>query len=163
MGINAVTAQISKAVTSTTVGVGSMQNGGTTRRLLLTEFICGSDAATLGTANFRWQIQRSTTGATGTTVTAAATNYLDGHTLDISEIGVFSSGGIISNLTANGTLTANAILLTIALAEPATFRWVANPGFEIVVPATTNAGLHFLTPVCGGTPSVAAQITCEDR
>jgi len=168
MGINAVSAQILKPVTSTTVGVGAISAGGTTRRIFLTEFLCGSDAATLGTSNFRWELTRSTSAATGTSVSAT---YVDGHALGGAEVD-FSTGSspsfvaignIKSNLTANGTLTSGAIMLTLALAQQATFRWVANPGFEIVIPAISAAGIHFLTPVCAGTPSVAAHITCEDR
>ena len=157
MGINAITAQIIKSVTSTTVGVGTM-TGNSSRRLLLTEFLCGSDAATLGTSNFRWELNRSTADGTGTT---ASLTYVDGHTPDASEH--IPVGGIKSNLTANGTLTSGAIVLTIAMAQQATFRWVANPGFEIVIPASGTAGIHFMTPVCAGNPSVAAQITYEDR
>ena len=157
MGISAVTAQILKSVTSTTVGVGTV-NGNASRRLLLTEFLCGSDAATLGTSNFRWELNRSTADGTGTTVTQT---YVDGHTPDGSERVIV--GSVKSNLSANGTLTSGAIVLTIALAQQATFRWVANPGFEIVIPASGTAGIHFMTPVCGGNPSVAAQITYEDR
>lgn len=159
MGINAVSAQLLKPVTSTTVGVGMISNG-TLRRILLTEFLCGSDAATLGTSNFRWEINRSTSVASGTSVFPT---YVDGHALGGSEVDFSSVASCKSNLTANGTLTSGAIMLTIALAQQATFRWVANPGFEIVIPATSGAGIHFLTPVCAGNPSVAAQVTCEDR
>lgn len=152
------TGQILKPVTSTTVGVGSLeQSGGTPRRLKLLEFLCGSDAATLGTSSFRWEVQRSTSAATGTSVSP---NVLDGHIFGGSESG--TSALIKSSLTANGTLTSGAIMLTIAIAEQATFRWVANPGYEIVIPSSANNGLHFMTPVCGNTPSAAAQVTFED-
>lgn len=151
------TGQIAKAVTSTTVGVGSLEGTSSTNRNRLTEFLCGSDAATLGTANFRWEIRRSTTISTGT---AVALNRLDGQALTADEGG--KTTNLISNLTANGTLTSGAIMLTIAMAEQATFRWVANPGCEIVIPASSAAGLHFMTPVCGNTPAAVAQVTYED-
>lgn len=149
------TGQIAKSVTSTTVGVGSVETvGSPTRRIKLLEFICGSDAATLGTSNFRWEIQRNTAAATGTTVTPVA--------LDPSDPtgNVFST--LKTNLSANGTLTSGAIMLTIPISQQATFRYVANPGSEIVVPATTSNGLHFMTPVTGNTPSAAAQVTFEE-
>lgn len=147
------TGQILKATTSTTVGVGSLENPGSgVRRIRLLEFLAGSDAATLGTSNFRWEIQRSTTTATGTSVTPQALDPADPSTSTI----------IKSNLTANGTLTSNTIMGTLPIAEQVTFRWVAPPGGEIVIPAVANNGLHFMTPVCGNTPSAAAQIVFED-
>lgn len=150
------TGQILKATTSTTVGVGALSISTTgsaqTHRAKLLEFFCGSDAATLGTSNFRWEIQRSTTTATGT---AAGVNALDPSDSTVN-------WDLKSNLSANGTLTANAIMMTIAIAEQATFRYVANPGSEIVIPGTPSNGLHFMTPVCGNTPSAAAQILFEE-
>lgn len=148
------TGQILKATTSTSVGVGSLEAlSSAIRRVRLLEFLCGSDAATLGTSNFRWEIQRSTTAGTGTTITPSALDSAD----------VASASAILrSSLTANGTLTSGAIMLTIPVAEQVTFRWVAPPGGEIVIPASANNGLHFMTPVCGNTPSAAAQVTFED-
>lgn len=43
--------------------------------------------------------------------------------------------------TAEPTLTAGAILLEIAHNQRATVRWVAAPGSELVVPATSGNGL----------------------
>lgn len=146
--------QILKGTTSTTVGVGSLEcPGSTPRRIKLCEFLPGSDAATLGTSNWRWEVNRSTSAATGTAVTPNALDPADAAAVSL----------IKSNLTVQGTNTAGAIPLTIPLNQQATFRWVANPGFEIVVPATNNAGLHFNTPVAGGTPSAAATITFEEQ
>jgi hypothetical protein len=148
------TGQILKAVTSTSIGVGALAAASSSaRRLKLTEFLCGSDAATLGTSNFRWEFQRSTTAATGTAIAYSG--------LDPSE----GSGGSVlqGNLSANGTLTTNALMMTIAISQQATFRWVANPGSEIIIPATANAGLHFMTPVCGNTPSAAAHVIWDEQ
>lgn len=148
------TGQILKATTSTTVGVGSLEAlSSGVRRLRLLELLVGSDAATLGTSNFRWEVQRSTTTATGTSVTPNALDPADT---------TAANAVMKSNLSANGTLTSGAIMLTIAIAEQVTFRWVAPPGGEILVPASPNNGLHFMTPVCGNTPSAAGQITFED-
>lgn len=145
------TGQITKSVTSTSVGVGSLENPNTgANRLLVLEFLCGSDAAALGTSNFRWELQRSTTAATGTGVNS--------NPLDPSDT-ITPNCNLKSNLSANGTLTSGAIMLTIAMSEQATVRFVANPGSEIIVPATGFNGIHFMTPVCGNNPSTAAQVT----
>jgi hypothetical protein len=147
------TAQILKAVTSTSVGAGSLeQPSSASRRIVLTEFLCGSDAATLGTSNFRWEFIRSTSAATGTLVSISV--------LDTADVVV--SANVRSNLSANGTLLTGAPVNTIAVSQQATFRWVAAPGKGIIIPATNLAGIHFMTPVCGNTPSVAGQINYEE-
>mgnify|MGYP001564187104 CR=1 FL=1 len=147
------TNQVLKATTSTTVGVGSIEVSGTLRRFKLLEAILGSDAGTLGTSNFRFEFQRSTSAATGTSVTPAANDPADGAAVTLLK----------SNLTVQGTNTAGQIMLTVPLSQQATFRWVANPGREIVVPATTLNGLHLNTPVSGNTPSAAATIIFEEQ
>lgn len=145
-------AQISKAVTSTSVGVGSVEvpNGGSHRFKLL-EFEFGSDAATLGTSTFRLEIQRSTTPGSSTNLVTPIP--ID----DPNDLAFFQPK---KELTANGTLSGSP-LLTMAIAEQATFRYVAYPGYEIVVPSVSMAGIHFLTPVCGNTPSVAIHLLVE--
>lgn len=46
-------------------------------------------------------------------------------------------------ITVDPTLTAGAILLRKALNQRATFRWVAAPYGELVIPATTSNGIGF--------------------
>jgi len=146
--------QFLKATTSTTVGVASLEAASASpRRVKLCELVLGSDAGTLGTSNFRWDVNRSTTTATGTTVTP---NALDPADTTLTAI-------IKSNLTVQGTNTAGAIPLSIPLSQQATFRWVANPGFEIVIPGSASNGLHVNTPVAGNTPSAAGTIIAEEQ
>lgn len=57
-----------------------------------------------------------------------------------------SSMTFLSNLTTSETRTASTVLLDITVNTQARFaRWVAVEGGEIVIPATTDAGvdLHF--------------------
>lgn len=139
--------QVLKTTTSLTVGVGSLEAPSSTpRRIALAELIVGSDAGTLGTSNFRFELQRSTTAATGTSVTP---NPLDPADAACSAV-------MKSNLTVQGTNTAGQIPLTIPLSQQATFRWVANPGYEIIIPAVATNGLHLNTPVSGNNPSAVA-------
>jgi len=147
--------QILKTTTSTTVGVGSIEMAGSgMRRAKLCELILGSDAGTLGTSNFRFEVQRSTTAATGTTV---ALNPLDPAD-SLAAVTLLKS-----SLTVQGSNTAGQIPLTIPLSQQATFRWVANPGFEIVIPAIANNGLHINTPVAGNTPSAAVSVIIDEQ
>jgi hypothetical protein len=138
---------ISRAVTSTSLGVGSAEvPSGQSRRFRLLEFEFGSDAATLGTSSFRLEIWRST--SPGSTASGLPTPISMDDPNDLSPI----IGK--KELTANGTLGSSP-LSTLAIAEQASFRWVAYPGGELIVPGVQFNGLHFLTPVCGNTPSVA--------
>jgi hypothetical protein len=145
--------QFLKATTSTTVGVASLEAAAASpRRVKLCELILGSDAGTLGTSNFRWDIQRSTATSTGTTVTPNALDPADSLLTAI----------IKSNLTVQGTNTAGAIPLSIPLSQQASFRWVANPGYELVIPAVASNGFHINTPVAGNTPSAAGSIIGDE-
>lgn len=148
------TGQMLRSVTSTTLAVGTIEIGATARRVKLLEVIVGSDAATLGTSNFRWDFQRSTTASTaGSSLGAAAVDPAD----------VASNFSYKTGVTANGTLTSGQVMLTIPMSQQTTVRWVAPPGGEIVIPATTNNGMHFLTPVCGNTPSAVCQFYAEEQ
>ena len=146
--------EIFKATTSTTVGIASLECPGSgMRRFKLCELIVGSDAATLGTSNFKFQVQRATSTATGTTIVLDPSDPADAVAVTILK----------NNLTADGTVTAAKIPLTIPLNQQATFRWVANPGKEIVVPASANNGLHIRTPVSGNTPAAAGTVWIEEQ
>lgn len=145
--------QVLKTTTSTTIGIGSLEAPASSpRRISLSELIVGSDAGTLGTSNFRFELQRSTTAATGTAVTPEPLDPAD----------AACSALLKSSLTVQGTNTAGKIPLTIPLSQQATFRWVANPGFEIIIPATASNGLHLNTPVAGNTPSAAATLVFSE-
>lgn len=136
-------AQGLKTTPSTSVGVCSLEAPASgMRRIKLHDLIVGSDATTLGTSNTRYDVQRSTTAATGTAVTPEPFDPADA-----ASAALFKSA-----LTVQGTNTAGKIPLTIPLNQQASFRWAAAPGREIIIPATASNGLHFNTPVAGGTP-----------
>jgi hypothetical protein len=48
-----------------------------------------------------------------------------------------------ANATAEPTVTAGSSLLSYPLNVRASYRWFANPGQELVIPATNLAGLAF--------------------
>ena len=100
--------------------------GGTGGRLKWTEAIMGSQAAPVEqTSEFRGY--RSTgTGATGTVETEFQNDPAD----------VAPAGVALSDLTAEPT--GKVYGLAFPLHQRGTFRWVANPGEEIIVAATAN-------------------------
>ena len=63
---------------------------------------------------------------------------------------------------AEPTYTAATILLSIALNQRATFRWVAAPGCELVAPATADNGIGCKSSASGGTAAHAVSMIFEE-
>lgn len=105
-------------------------------RAQIAEWILGAGVATTPNATAAWTFiaQRCTTAGTGAAVTPQATDPAD--TLASTFVAK-------QTITADPTLTAGAILLWIPLNQNATFRWVANPQYELVIPATASNGFGF--------------------
>jgi hypothetical protein len=135
-----------------TLPVGSVTAHGTRpRRGKIYDLIFGSEASPADNP-FLWQVQRHTGAGTSTPVTAqpldpgdAATELLAGeaHTVDV-------------------TATATAFLLSVALNQRATFRWVAAPGGELVYPATASNGLHVRTPTMSAV-AISATVHVDEQ
>lgn len=81
----------------------------------------------------RWEVMRATTSATGT---AAVENSLD---IDAPTAEILSE----EEITVGPTVTANSGLLDFDLNQRATFRWVAAPGGEILIPASATGAVFF--------------------
>ena len=90
---------------------------------------CG---ASPGDAAFIHIGQRCTTAATGSAKTPNSLDPAD--TLATTIVAQ-------DTITVDGTLTANAFVFRKALNQRATFRWVAAPYSEILIPATANNGV----------------------
>lgn len=103
------------------------------RRAKIYDFSWGSGATPADTA-FIFVIQRCTTAGTGATLTP---NSLDPADTLASTIVVKDT------VTSDPTLTASAFLYRVAMNQRNTFRWVAAPGGELIIPATASNGLMF--------------------
>lgn len=122
---------------SLTLSVGNVTApAASARRIRLTDVILGQEG-TVGDAPTLYTCQRCTTTGTRTTVTPQS--------LDPADAACVATAG--ENHTVEPTYTAGAILLNVALNQRATFRWVAAPGGELVIPATANNGIGIQTPV----------------
>lgn len=120
---------------STTASLGTWGADATRpRRLKFYDFIFGSEASPADNA-FLYIVQRCTALGTSTSVTPSP--------LDPADAATESDAG--ENHTIEPTYTANLVLLSIALNQRATFRWVAAPGGELVTPATASNGLGVQT------------------
>lgn len=101
-----------------------------TVRPKLYDMVVGSDATPADNAA-EYVLQRYTAAGTVTAVTPQA--------LDPGDPAALASAGEAH--TVEPTYTANAIMLQWAQNQRATFRWVAAPGGEIVLPATAANGV----------------------
>lgn len=120
---------------STTASLGSVGADATRpRRGKWYDLVFGSEASPADNA-FLYIVQRCTALGTSTAVTPSP--------LDPADAATESDSG--ENHTIEPTYTANLVLLSIALNQRATFRWVAPPGGELVYPATASNGLGIQT------------------
>lgn len=125
---------------STTVPINTL-SGAATCRPRLSEFVHGSDYSTFGTeVSGTFLIQRhSTTPAGGTAVTPRPFDPADAAALSTAMMG-----------PSIGAPTLGVSLFEWSQNFRATFRWVAQPGYEFVVPATAQNGLSLLPTVVSG-------------
>lgn len=117
------------------VGVGSGVTaisvvGGTTIRPRIYEILIGCAAAPADAAT-EWAAQRLTADGTGTSVTPTALDPGDPSAIATSK----------KTYTIEPTYTANALLFDEPVNQRASFRWVAVPGKELVVPNTSANGI----------------------
>lgn len=102
------------------------------------DILVGSYATPADNAG-RYVFQRTTTAGTATSVTPQA--------LDSGDPAATATAGMAHS--GEPTYTSNAILLGVSMNQRATFRWVAAPGSELVLPAAAN-GLGMLVKEVGG-------------
>lgn len=146
-------ADMNKATSSTTLAVGAIYCPGSgQRRVKLYDITFGSEAVAADNA-IMWQLNRSTTAPTATSFTPVA--------LDPADAACVTLCG--ENVTVQGTNTASAFLLSVPLNQRATFRWVAAPGGEFVIPATASNGVHFNTPTTTNTPALTVNCHFEEQ
>lgn len=138
---------------STTASLGSMTSDSTRpRRLAVYDVMVGSEA-TPADAAILWTLRRCTAAGTSTGVTPQNLNPADATT-------EYDAG---ENHTIEPTYTAGAILLNIPTNQRSTFRWVAAPGGELVMPATAANGFGIETDtISTGTPVITATVHANE-
>ena len=101
------------------------------RRARIYDWTLGCNASPADNT-FIHMAQRCSTAGTGTTKTPNALDPAD--TLASTIV-------VKDTVTADPTLTGNAFLLWKPLNQRATFRWVAAPYGELIIPATASNGI----------------------
>jgi len=108
----------------------------TTIRPKIYEFVWGSEGTPADqAARYIWQ--RYTAAGTSTAFTPVAIDPVDPAAL--------AAAGF--NHSAEPTYTSNAIIFSMPLNQRASFRWIAAPGKELVLPATAANGAGFYATV----------------
>jgi hypothetical protein len=140
---------------STTLVTGSLTAPGSNmRRAKIYDLVFGSEATPADNA-FLWEVQRCTTaGTAGTNPTPVALDSAD------SLASTIVAG---QAHTVNPTQSANTFALRIGLNQRATFRWVAAPGGELVIPATATNGFTFATPTATGLVAVSVTAHYDEQ
>lgn len=90
-----------------------------------------SQGSAAGDGTIRWEVNRATTSATGTAAVEVALDPGSGVALLLSE----------EDVTAGPTVAVDTQMLDFDLNQRASFRWVASPDGEIIIPATVSAGI----------------------
>jgi hypothetical protein len=111
-------------------------------RPMIYDIIMGS-TATPADNSAKFQLQRCTTAGTTPTTTITPTPIDPG---DPASTATSFQG----TWATNPTLTANLFVLQWSQNQRATFRWVAAPTSELVMPATASNGLALVNPAIGG-------------
>lgn len=121
---------------STTVPMWNLA-GSASARLNIYDLISSSEATPADNSG-KFSIRRTT--AAGTTSATFTPNSLD--PADPASTATFGTAWSV-----NPTITANSDLLVFAHNLRATFRWIAGPGSELVVPATAGNGAALMAVV----------------
>jgi len=124
----------------------------TTTRGWIYDLIVGSDASPADVAT-EFNLIRGTVSGTGSaTPTPRALDGGNPAALLSAKVGTFTGQ----------TKTANTSLMNLALNQRATFRWVAPPDGEIVVPATSDNWVGLESIASGGTPNINASFYWQE-
>lgn len=109
--------------------------GTTAVRTMVYEFCFGSSGTPADNA-VEFKVQRCTSAGTpGSSITPVALDPGDPAAVTTSGLATFGAGP---------TLTASAFVYQFGLNQRATFRWIAAPGSELKIPATSANGIAFV-------------------
>lgn len=116
------------------------------RRGQVYDVLIGTDGTPADNA-LSFDISRQTAAGTATSVTPNALNPADAAMLGVAA----------ANATVEGTITANSSVFFLGINQRASYRWVANPGSELVYPATNANGFALRAKSASYTSTVTAE------
>lgn len=136
------TQQVLSSTYKTIMSVSAQTTG--LRRAHIYEINLGADGTPADNVLIYDVSRQTTAGTGGATVTAVVTEPAD----------TGSTMVVFVNPTGEPGITATSSLLTVAVNQRATYRWVAVPAQELVIPATNLAGLAYRALSPGYTSTV---------
>lgn len=144
--------QQSLTTTYKTLMLLAADDGTALRRVKVHDFVLGTDGTPADQAMV-YDVSRTSANGTATSITP---NPLD--TADSAFLGV-----AVANHTVEPTVTSNSSLWASGINQRASFRWVAFPGQELVIPATDAAGLCFRAKSPGYTGTAIAEVHFQEQ
>jgi hypothetical protein len=142
------TASASASVGTLTAPASSM------RRAKIYDFTLGSEAVPADVANL-WRLSRCTAPGTNTAVTPSP--------LDTADAACVTVAGQANSVEPTYTSSGAIVLADTPLNQKATYRWIASPGGELVIPATASNGFGLLTPTAGSSSNMTAFYYFEEQ
>lgn len=136
-----------QAMTTTFKTLLNLSAGATPRRIRVHEYVFGTDGTPADNV-MTWDVSQTTAIGTGTAGVVTKLDPADAAFSGVSTI----------NHTVEPTVTANSSFWATGMNQRATHRWVAYPGQELVIPATTANGLSFRAKSPGYTLTAVAQV-----
>lgn len=119
----------------------------TLRRAYIYDAMFGADGTPADNV-ITYKMDRQSTVGTGTSATGTG--------LDAADAASLITGNV--NSTIEPTVTANTQLIEIPMNQRASYRWVAAPGGELIVPATNTTGIGARAKSPAYTSTVAATL-----
>lgn len=144
---NAGSAQNLTTTYKTLLDITAATGATTLRRCWVYDVLLGVDGTPADNA-IVWKVDRQTSTGTRSAVTPPP--------LDFGDAAALITCG--ANTTIEGIITAATQLLEVAVNQRASYRWVAAPGGELVVPATNVAGLGVRAKSPGYTSTATAAV-----
>ena len=136
-----IAAQVANTTTYITLAAIMASTGATgpaiqVRRAKIYDILVGTNG-TPADNYMEWIVQRATAGSTRTYagIVSSMSNQLDPADATMASFAAVNSSG------ENFTVTAGTADFYVGVNQRASYRWVAAPGSELVMPATSSAGL----------------------
>lgn len=130
---NATIISTQQALTTTyktLIELTSLTGATTLRKAWIYDIMFGTDGTPADNV-LNFVVNRQTTTGTGTTLAPTVLDFGDAAALITAKV----------NNTIEPTITDSTGLVQIGMNQRASYRWVAAPGGELVVPATTGNGI----------------------
>lgn len=143
---NAGSAQVNTTTYKTQLDITAATGATTLRRAWLYDLMFGVDGTPADNVVV-WKADRQTSTGTRSAVVPPPLDFADAAAL-------ITCG---ANTTIEGIITSATQLIEIGVNQRASYRWVAAPGGELIVPATNVAGIGVRTksPAYTGTVTAA--------